>query len=366
MASRSDKSLIRDGDRKTDPLLRRIRALALKEQEDSPQVFLSLREAAHRFAVPVSAVAGVYRQLVEERVLSSVRGSRTVLSGRSASRMLSVRGLVSLPLSLPRLSALPDYRECFLRIQRELHKRGYAIIPNYIEDREISADLLIDRAKQDKSDTVLWIVPDRASGDIHLRLRDLGIKFVGLNIAGASGAFCRYEIRRQGAILTILNDWRADDRLTKTLIVTTGQETAVDLERLARLRDLLKLEVVDADLVTVPQGRISRFLKSLCGKHKGILLPGTATAMLASRAPDTIANVLETCRIALIDGPPSLPFSENPPDVAIDTVDVNWRYVAKRIAQDMVTEHALKTSEATVFEGEAHLRVPMRKFSYAS
>lgn len=56
-----------------------IRDLAVKQQKDTAQIFLSLRDAAERFAVPTSAMAAVYRQLKDEGVLSSIRGSHTML-----------------------------------------------------------------------------------------------------------------------------------------------------------------------------------------------------------------------------------------------------------------------------------------------
>src|SRR6266404_796586 len=112
--------LVRHKPKKTDRLLELVRGLALKQQKDAPQIFLSLREAAKRFGVPVSAMATVYKKLVEECILASNRGSHTMLAGRKAVRHLKVRGLIGLPVSLSRFQTFLDYQRCLTRIRDEL------------------------------------------------------------------------------------------------------------------------------------------------------------------------------------------------------------------------------------------------------
>ena len=158
-------------------------------------------------------MAAIYRRLIDEGILSTVRASRTILRGRDTSRNLKVRGLIGMPLSAPRLHTSRDYRECSLHIREELRARSFAITPFYFEEREIEPDLVIERSNKEKVDLVIWLLPDGADRDTALHLRDLGIRFIGVNIGGVSAAFCRYEVRRRQAILTILNEWRAGLKL---------------------------------------------------------------------------------------------------------------------------------------------------------
>src|ERR1700756_5951924 len=90
---------LRATDHKADRLLEILRGIAVTNQRDEPQPFYPLREVASRFQVPVSTVARGYGQLEEEGILTSVRGSKTVLQGLSSARHLSVRGIVGLPAS---------------------------------------------------------------------------------------------------------------------------------------------------------------------------------------------------------------------------------------------------------------------------
>lgn len=353
-------SLTRKHERKGDGLFETIRQLALKQMKKEPQLFLTLRQAARHFDVPVSTMAAIYRRLVAEGILSTVRASRTILRGRSPSRSLKVRGLIGMPLSAPRLRTSRDYRECSLRIREELRARSFATTPFYFEERDIEANLVVERASKEKVDTVLWLLPDGADRNTELRLRDRGIRFIGANIGGVSDAFCRYEVRRRRAILTILNEWRAGMKLETAIIVLEGQEAPAEKERMARLLRLVAREQIPCDLVKVPEGHISTFLKSLCAnKSNGILLPASAAAMLASRAPDTVAEVLKTRCVAWIDGRPDVPFGQGLSEIKIDLVSVDWVAISERIARDILSGEAFRHSETTIFEAEAHLQVPL-------
>jgi hypothetical protein len=352
--------LTRRHERKTDRLFKTIRELAAKQVKEKPQLFLSLRQAARRFDVPVSTMTAIYRRLIEEGVLSTVRASRTILRGRNTSRNLKVRGLIGMPLSRPRLRTSPGYRECSLRISEELHARGFAITPFYFEERDIEPNFVIERSNKEKVDMLIWLLPDGANRDTASHLRDLGIRFIGVNIGGVSGAFCRYEVRREQAILTILNEWQAGMKLGTAVIVLAGHETPAEKEMMARLSRLLAVEQIHCDLVNVPKGHISIFLKSLCAnRSNGILLPASAAAMLASRAPDTVAEVLKTRCVAWIDGLPDLLCGQGAPDIRIDLVSVDWRAIGERIARDILSGDAFRQSERTIFEAEAHLHVPL-------
>jgi hypothetical protein len=357
-------SLVRERLRKTDRLLEMIRGLAVEEQQERPQIFLSLRAAARHFGVPTSAMAAVYKQLTEEGILSGIRGSHTILEGRAAIRNLKVRGLIGMPISISRFQALQDYRCCFLQLRDKLHERGFVISPMFFEQPEGEPEVIIKRLRKEKVDAVIWLLPDEADRGTALRLRDMGIGFIGINITPVSGMICRYQVRRQQAIRTIMRSWRADLQKTEVTIVRVPLETTSDEKRLTNLRTLIESERIQCAIETVPDVNIGKFLKSLCqNRASGIILPAPAATMLGWRAPETLTDVLENCRCALIDGPMDLPFAERLPKTEVDVVTVRWSPVAKQIASDMVTGQALNGTEPTVFEADARLRVPFRRYA---
>lgn len=79
--------------------------------------------------------------------------------------------------------------------------------------------------------------------------------------------------------------------------------------------------------------------------------------MLAKHDPEMVAGVLNTCRVALIDGPLDLPVTEETRGATIDLVTVDWAPIAKRIADDTLTGDALTKSDPVVFKAKHRLQV---------
>jgi hypothetical protein len=360
-APSSELSLVREHQPKRDWLLEMIRGLAVKQQLDTPQVFLSLRVAADRFGVSTSAMATIYRQLKQEGVLSSVRGSHTMLREHGTGRNLRARGLIGMPVSISRFQTLQDHRQCFLQLRDELHKRDFVTTTIFFEQPDGQPDIIIARLKKEKVEAVIWLLPEGADRETVLRLRDLGMRFIGVNITSLSGLVCRYQVARQQAIRTILRNWRADPKINMVTIVRISGETGAGEQRLEKLQALVASEKIKCEISTMRDGQISTLLKSLCqDKVTGIILPAAAAAMLGWRAPETLKDVLGTCRIALIDGPMDLPFAEHIPQAEVDLVTVNWHAVTRQIADDVLSGEAFDGSKTTVFEAEPHLRAPFK------
>lgn len=170
-------------------LLETVRELAQQQQLDQPQVFLSLRQAARQFKVRVSEMKTVYARLSEERLLNTIRSSRTMLTGRKIAHDLHVQGVIALPVSTPRLVKLHDYRECYLHIHDELEARGFVVKRFLFETVEIEPATVAARAKKEKVDIVLWLFADDRIREAALRMRDQGVQFVALNTGPLGEAF---------------------------------------------------------------------------------------------------------------------------------------------------------------------------------
>ena len=135
-------------------LLEILRGFAIANQQEEPQVFYSIREVAHHFAVPVSTVSRVHCELEEEGILVSIRGSKTLLQGLSSGRHLSVRGFVGMPALTSSFVTLQDCRTFFIRTRRELRSRGFAVATVFYDRAE--AERVFSRIDKYDFDTVLW------------------------------------------------------------------------------------------------------------------------------------------------------------------------------------------------------------------
>lgn len=346
---------------KTDALIDILRDVAVKNQQDQPRAFHAVREVAAHFRVPVSTVGRAYQHLEQEGLLSRVRGSKTILQGLHFDRQLSVRAFVGLPASLSAFVTLQDYRMFFIRIRRELRLRGFATATAFFEPREASTGALSKRLKAYEVDTVIWFQPMKEAKETALHLSDLGIRLLGVANDGFPNIPCRYQVRREPAIQTLLSNWkeRTTDRLV--LVQSKDQRSAALEETLHALLDELEMKWS----VSIYEGqRSDAFLRGLQkAKTGGIVFASSSLASkLCFRAPSGVSDLLGTHRVAFINGPVSMPFAKVP-DIRVDLVTVDWQLVAERIVNDLITQDAFQEPGPTIFDAEARLGVSLSDFA---
>lgn len=322
-------------------------------------MFLSLRRSAERFGVPVSTMADIYRRLGQEGIITAVRGSRTMLCGRGGERTLRVRGVIGMPLSLTRLTALRDYRRCFTHLRDALHRRGFMVSPIFFEQSEAEPAALVQRLKRENVDAALWLLPDGAARGTASWLRDAGIPFLGVDLSGVGGAGVRFELRREPALRAILRNWRTDPQLEEVVIVRAGGEATGDVDRLPKIVAIVEAEGFRCRTTMLPPRGVTRFLMSLCeGGKQAMILPGPAAAVLAWRGSAAADEVLARCRVALVDGPMELLRTPGLNAPQVDIVTADWRPIAEEIAEEIVSGRSSEEEKTTVFNARHRLRVP--------
>jgi len=350
---------LRAKEHKAERLLEILRGIAVTNQREEPQPFYPLRDVASQFQVPVSTVARVYGQLEDEGILSSVRGSKNILQGLSSARHLSVRGIVAMPASLSRFVTVQDYRMFFIRTLRELRRKDFATATVFLEKSEESPDRFVRRMKKYKVDTILWYLPNIGAKEIALRLKDAGIRVLGVSEGSLSGMVCCYEFGREGAITGILRDGQASSGIKSVTVIRGTRAVAYE----ERLEAIIEKENLAGEVATLGNQRIERFLESL-GEHtqRGIIFLSSAAALFSFRSPENLTKLLSSSRVCFVGGPVSIPFAEAP-DAKVDLVVVDWQLVAERIVNDLVTQRAPEVPETSVFEARHELQVPLNQYA---
>jgi hypothetical protein len=345
---------------KTETLIAIMRDVAVKNQQEQPRAFHAVRDVAAHFKVPVSTVSRVYRTLEQEGLLSRVRGSKTVLQGLNFDRQLKVRAFVGFPASVSRFVTLQDYRTFLIRIRRELRLRGFAAATAFFEPEEADSDALSKRFKAYEVDTVIWFQPGKEAAVTALHLADMGIRLLGVANDTQCHIPCRYQVRRDSAITTLLHNWKVENPDRVTLVESKEQRSGL-AETLHRILDELD---IPWSVATYRNQRSEAFVRELQRKKTGgIIFSSSALASKFSfRAPSTVAELLQTQRVALINGPVSMPFARVP-DVQVDLVTVDWQFVAQQIVDDLISQEAFQKAGPTYFEAEAKLRVPLSAFA---
>jgi hypothetical protein len=350
---------IQTREHKTERLAEILRRVAIRNQREEPRPFYPVRDVARHFQVSKSAVATVYQQLEGEGLLTTLRGSGTVLQGRRSVRRLNVLGFIGIPASVPAFIGLQDYRIFFIRMRRELRARGFAVAMVLFDPADLQSGRLENRIIKYNFDSVLWYRPDASSREIISRLKDAGVRVIAISDHALSPFHLRYEIRRETAINQLLHYWRTKANITSVDIIRGVRASAKEetLERLLE-HEQLPFEFRNADSKSA-----AKFLESLGGSTaKGIIFPSWAASMFAFREPEGLMRLAEACHVAFTGGPPSIPFAQVG-DVRAELVIVDWQLVAEKIVSDLVSRKAFAPAETSVFKATAHIRAPLSQYS---
>jgi DNA-binding transcriptional ArsR family regulator len=346
---------------KTETLTAILRDVAVKNQQEQPRAFHAVREVAAHFRVPISTVSRAYRTLEQEGLISRVRGSKTLLQGLNFDRQLKVRAFVGFPASVSRFVTLQDYRTFLIRIRRELRLRGFAAATAFFEPAEANSEVLSKRFKAYEVDTVIWFQPGKEAAVTALHLADMGIRLLGVGNDTYSHIPCRYQVSRESAIRTLLENWKAQkpDRIT---VVESKERRSAALDEI--LHGILDELEIPWSVATYQNQRSEAFVRDLQRKKTGgIIFPSSAlVSKFAFRAPGAVADLLQAHRVALLNGAVSMPFAKVP-DVRVDLVTVDWQLVAQQIVDDLINQDAFQLPGPTIFEAEAKLRVPLSDFA---
>jgi DNA-binding transcriptional ArsR family regulator len=350
------------GDHKTDQILSILRHVAVETQLDHPQPFYSVRDVAAHFHVPQSTVGRIYRRLEQEGLLSRVRGSRTILQGLEFDRQLRVRAFVGLPASLSEFVTLQDYRMFFIRVRREMRLRGFATAMLLYEGDEVGTPAFAERLKAYEVDTVLWFQPRKKIQPAVLRLSDRGIRMIGVSEEASTVLPCRYQLRREQALRSLLGEWKTLKNLDKITLVQSRQHRSAQIEEMVEaLLDELRIPYSVATLKDQPSGAFLRTL--LKAERSGLIFPSSSLpSKLSFRAPGAMTELIKTHRVGLVGGPVNMPFAKLP-DVRVDLITFDWQLIAERIVDDLATQQAFQDSGPVVFQAESQLQVPLNSIA---
>jgi hypothetical protein len=348
---------------KTDRLIEILRRVAVNSQSTQPRVFYSVRNIAQHFSVTLSTAARAYHHLEREGLLTRVRGSKTLLQGRDFDRRTGVRAFVGLPASLSAFITIQPYRMFFIKIRRELRLRGFATAMVFTDKNDGIASFS-ERLKAYEIDTVLWFQPPREARESALRLADLGIRLIGIAHEHSSPIPCRYEVRRDDAIRTLLTEWKQRLGIGEVTLVRSKECRPHALEEtLENALDELEIKSTTAWFQTQQTRNFLRLLQSL-DTQVIVFSSGQLASKFCFRAPGAVGDLLRRRRVAFLNGPVSMPFAKVP-EVRVDLTVVDWDLVAQQIVDDLVSQDAFHLAGPTIFEAEPKIWVPLRQFAQA-
>jgi hypothetical protein len=350
----------RPRDHKTERLIEILRGIAVTNQKREPLTFYPVRKVAEHFRTPISTVARVYEALEGEGILRSLRGSKTILQGLQSGRHLNVLALVGVPAAMEAFVTFQDYRTFFIRIRRELRARGFAVTMVLFENRHIRTGQLGNRIRKHRFDNVIWYRPEIRFAECIQHIRDSGVQIIGVQDCGLSALRCRYEIHRQEAMTAIFRDWKARCGIKRALIVRISVASNAKEEMIQMAAEDAG---IDLDFIKTQNDAAQTFLESCKSKKDyGFILTSRVASNFAFRVPEVLMDLMRDCRVAFIDGPPSVAFAD-PLGVPGDFVLVDWQIVAEQIVSDLIGGQALDATSIKIFEARAGIQAPLDQYA---
>jgi len=167
-------------------LVEQLRGIAKKLRKDKAQVFYSMRDLSRFFKAPLRTIALVYAMLEKEGMLSRIRGSQTLLTGKKNNLRFPVRGVVGIPIWLKMMVLSSFTRKVNMKLEEELRQRGYVadlIFHNTKEEEALPG--FAERLLQHQLDFVVWQNPSPQSYQNLLSLRDSGIRVIVVQTTNA-------------------------------------------------------------------------------------------------------------------------------------------------------------------------------------
>jgi len=102
-----------------------LRRAAENLRGEAARTFYSMREVSSFFGLPLRTVAFAYEQLEKEGILNRIRGSRTLLEGKTVAPRTSVRAVVGIPVWLHAIVVSPYSRAFNLELEESLRAHGF-------------------------------------------------------------------------------------------------------------------------------------------------------------------------------------------------------------------------------------------------
>lgn len=316
-------------------LLEELRRAAKRLRKRQSLPFYSMREVAEYFSLPLRTVALVYETLELEGILNRIRGSKTLLVGKTITPRMPVRGVVGIPIWLHALVVSPYSRALHVEMEERLRENGFVADFIFFRTEEIHEPDFTQRLLHHNLDQVIWHTPHPLASNVLLSLKDHGVQQIVIQSSESptSIAVPTYLQDWQPAYREMAKTWRAAG--IKTVIVPDPvylpSKRAIKIFSSTLVRHGLKVELVE--------GSAAALHRKLFATRKKF---NYGVAFMDQQGADTICNeepvileqVVSAFRVAFCRGPIRLPYFNHRP-AKVDLIRFSPIEIADRVAQDL-------------------------------
>ncbi len=330
-------------------ILHELRVAAKKLRGTTSRPFYAMRDIAQYFEVPLRTVAVAYEELELEGLLNRIRGSKTLLIGKTISPRKPVRAVVGIPLWLHSIVVSPYTRLLHVELEERLRRCGFVADIIFFRDNERSKPEFAERLLQHKLDFVIWHTPHASDAQVLLFLKDSGVQQILIQTVEnpISLALPSYFLNWQVGYQAMMDNWLAQGIKTVLLPEPAYVRSQKAMHGFASMLTNCGLDV--------------RFIKGqpVALRNAALKLRGDSTVVafldqlgadaFCNEEPVLIEEILKHCRLAFCRGPLRIPYFRHR-DAAADVVGFSAHETAERIVNDLRDGHILGDGRNNVFE----------------
>jgi hypothetical protein len=335
-------------------LLPLLRTTIEQVRGETSKPFYAQHTLARFFGVPQSTVHLVCKKLVAEGLLTCVRGSGTLVLGRTHHPRVPPRGVVGLPIWMKGLAVLPHWSRFFVCLQEALSRDGFVADTVFFSSGGESDPDFGERLLARHLDYCIWLYPLPRSLSLLQRLADGGVRTLAVveqDVTLTSPGLRQYQVRWDRAFTAALAAWKQDG-IEKTILVghsnLLARPSEPTLPALAGTRMPYEIRTsIDPSREAVDRAT-------------GILYADEYAQFTAChQSPETLLGLMRRTRVLMKN---SIPMDNPPPDVLVDIVAVEWEALARRLARDLVSPFP-SSSQPTIIQARWFPRVPASRFA---
>lgn len=315
-------------------LLKELRSAARQFRTKDSRPFYAMREVARFFHVPLRTVAIAYEQLELEGLLNRIRGSRTMLVGKTRSPRKPVRGIVGIPLWLHAFVVSPYSRYLHWELEERLRQCGFVADIVFFRGDEVAQAHFTERLLEHNLDYIIWHTPHPRAQQTLLSLKDSGVHQIIVQPADNPTSM---------PLPTYFQDWRSGYQQMGAhwassgirIVLTPKPVYLPSLRALKSFTATLEAAGLEVQLVEPSAEALLRAAQDLPQQDCGVaFLDQLGADTICNENPVEIEKLLEFCRVAFCRGPIHTPYFRHR-DAKVDLVRFSPEEAANRIVNDL-------------------------------
>jgi len=334
-----------------------LRTAARRFRAKKSRPFYTMRDVAAFFSVPLRTVAIAYEKLEREGLVTRIRGSQTLLTGKDVSLTSPVRAVVGIPLWLHAIVVSPFSRHLHVELEERLRAHGFVADIIFFREEEVVSPDFAERLLLHNLDIVIWHTPHPLATQTLLRLNDRGVRqiLVVPSDNPTSLNLQTYVQDWQDAYTAFARTWHASG--IRTVIVPEPMYLP-SKRAMKNFFATLQSNGLEVQMVKSSAQTIRETVYRCGAKASGVaFLDQVGADEICNEEPVILEEIVHSSRIAFCRGRIRIPYFNHRDGVA-DFVAFSPGEIAERLVNDLQKDFSARQNPLPRFYAKYHEALP--------